>query len=96
MPLTQADQETLATFVGAVLNMICDHPTDAKGDYISGKGTTVVVEIAPHQSDVGLMIGRGGRNAQAIRNLIGSFGRSKGQYIHTHIIDTNTMDEFVS
>lgn len=62
---------------------IVDHPDDVRVRLVSGrKGQRLEVRV--HPEDLGTVIGRGGRTARALRQVISSVG---GRGVRVEIID---------
>ncbi|HEX3812096.1 MAG TPA: RNA-binding protein [Mycobacteriales bacterium] len=66
---------------------IVDHPDDVRVDLVSGRrGRTVEVRVNPE--DLGKVIGRGGRTARALRQVVTGVG---GRGVRVDLIDTDEV-----
>lgn len=69
---------------------IVDHPDDVRIDAReSSRGETLEVRVNP--DDLGRVIGRNGRTAQALRNVISSI--ADGDRVRIDVVDTGDPDE---
>jgi predicted RNA-binding protein YlqC (UPF0109 family) len=57
----------------AMAKVLVDHPDEVRVRAIEGEEVTVL-ELRVHPSDLGKVIGREGRIAQAIRTILGAAG----------------------
>ena len=66
---------------------IVEHPDDVRVDRARGRrGDTL--EIRVHPDDLGKVIGRAGRTAQALRTVVGAVG---GRGIRVDVVDTDEV-----
>ncbi len=65
---------------------IIDHPEDIQIDRKERRNGTVL-ELRVHPDDMGRVIGRGGRRAQAIRQVMKAKGLRTGERIFVDIVD---------
>jgi hypothetical protein len=66
---------------------IVDNPDDVRVDLVSGRrGRTVEVRVNPE--DLGKVIGRGGRTARALRQVVTGVG---GRGVRVDLIDTDEV-----
>jgi predicted RNA-binding protein YlqC (UPF0109 family) len=64
---------------------IVEHPDDVRVDMVRGRrGQTVEVRV--HPDDLGKVIGRGGRTARSLRQVVSGVG---GRGIRVDLIDTD-------
>jgi uncharacterized protein len=64
---------------------IVDHPEDVQVDMLSGRrGKTLEVRV--HPDDLGKVIGRGGRTAKALRQVMTGVG---GRGLRVDVVDTD-------
>lgn len=69
-----------------ILLALVDEPDEIKIEREEGEnGITFKVQVA--SSDMGQVIGRGGRRAQAIRQIMKAKGMRSGERIYVEIID---------
>ena len=77
----------LESAVEHLVRGIVDHPDDVRVDMVSGRrGRTIEVRVSPE--DLGKVIGRGGRTARALRQIVTSVG---GRGIRVDLIDTDEI-----
>ena len=66
---------------------IVDHPDDVRVDLVQGRrGRTVEVRV--HPDDLGKVIGRGGRTARALRQVVSGVG---GRGVRVDLVDTDEI-----
>ena len=58
----------------------------------SPNGRTLIITVEPARSDIGKVIGRGGRTAQAIRAIIGAIAERHQMKIELEIDDKRGSD----
>lgn len=64
---------------------IVDNPDDVRVDLVQGRrGRTVEVRV--HPDDLGKVIGRGGRTARALRQVVSGVG---GRGVRVDLVDTD-------
>ncbi|MGI8531521.1 MAG: RNA-binding protein [Geodermatophilaceae bacterium] len=64
---------------------IVDNPDDVQVDLVTGRrGRTLEVRV--HPDDLGKVIGRGGRTARALRQIMGGVG---GRGLRVDFVDTD-------
>ena len=64
---------------------IVDHPDDVRVDMVSGRrGRTLEVRV--HPDDLGKVIGRQGRTAKALRQVMSGVG---GRGVRVDVVDTD-------
>jgi predicted RNA-binding protein YlqC (UPF0109 family) len=64
---------------------IVDNPDDVRVDMVENRrGRTL--EIRVHPDDLGKVIGRGGRTARALRQVMGGIG---GRNVRVDVVDTD-------
>ena len=65
---------------------IVDNPDDVRVDMVtSRRGRTVEVHV--HPDDLGKVIGRGGRTAQALRTVVKAAATGEGCHVVVDIVD---------
>ena len=65
---------------------LVEHPDDVIVNEVREDGATVL-ELSVGEDDYGNVIGRGGRTASALRNVIKSGGARHGQRVFLDIVD---------
>lgn len=76
----------LAEALEHLVRGIVDRPDDVRVDSReTGRGE--LLEVRVHPSDLGRVIGRGGRTAQSLRTVIGAL--SDGRRVRLDVIDTD-------
>jgi predicted RNA-binding protein YlqC (UPF0109 family) len=64
-----------------ILQALVDHPEEVSINEIGG-GHTTVLEVSVAKTDIGKIIGKRGRTAQAIRTILSAAsGKSRKRYI---------------
>lgn len=64
---------------------IVDNPDDVRVDLVNGRrGRTLEVRV--HPEDLGKVIGRGGRTAKALRQVVAGIG---GRNVRVDVVDTD-------
>lgn len=66
---------------------IVAHPDDVRVDLVQGRRGRVI-EVRVHPEDLGKVIGRGGRTAKALRQVVSSVG---GRGIRVDLVDTDEL-----
>ena len=56
--------------VAVLVESLVDNPDEVQVTETSRKGNTVYLEVTVNQSDIGKVIGKGGRIANAIRTVV--------------------------
>lgn len=64
---------------------IVDNPDDVQVDLVTGRRGRVL-EVRVHPEDLGKVIGRNGRTAKALRQVVGGIG---GRGIRVDVVDTD-------
>lgn len=73
-------------FVGFVAKKLVDSPDAVDVSYIEGKNTAIIeLRVAPE--DVGKVIGKSGRTANALRTLISAVASRNNQKVVLEIIE---------
>ena len=79
-------QQALAEALAHLVTGIVDHPDRVRiAARDSGRGD--VLEVRVHPSDLGRVIGRGGRTASSLRTLVSSL--AGGERVRVDVIDTD-------
>jgi predicted RNA-binding protein YlqC (UPF0109 family) len=75
----------LAEALEHLVRGIVDHPDDVRVDMVSGRrGRTLEVRV--HPDDLGKVIGRQGRTAKALRQVMSGVG---GRGVRVDVVDTD-------
>ena len=72
-------------FIEYVARALVDHPDDVKVDVLNDGGQTVI-ELHVHQEDMGRVIGKDGRVANALRMLLRMMAAREGQRVQLEIL----------
>lgn len=64
---------------------IVDNPDDVRVDLVNGRRGRVL-EVRVHPDDLGKVIGRGGRTAKALRQVMAGVG---GRSVRVDVVDTD-------
>jgi predicted RNA-binding protein YlqC (UPF0109 family) len=73
-------------WVEAIARDLVDRPESVEVHLIE-EGETDLLEVAVEQSEIGRVIGRQGRTAQALRTLLGVAGARHGRNYELEILD---------
>lgn len=77
---------SLAEALEHLVQGVVDHPDQVRVDSRdTARGE--LLEVRVHPSDLGRVIGRGGRTAQALRTVIGAL--SEGRNVRIDVVDTD-------
>lgn len=69
-----------------LIKPLIDHPEDIQIHRAESRGG-IVLELRVHPEDMGRVIGRGGKRAQAIRAIMKAKGNTEGEHIMVDIVD---------
>lgn len=75
-------EELLKTLVEPLV----EHPEDIQIQQIPGRDA-VILELRVHPDDMGRVIGKGGKRAQAMRSILKAKGNCEGERILLDIVD---------
>lgn len=82
-------QQALAEALAHLVRGIVDHPDRVRVDARdAGRGD--VLEVHVHPSDLGRVIGRGGRTASSLRTLVSSL--AGGERVRVDVVDTDDAE----
>ena len=75
-------------FVEFIVKKIVDSPDQVEVSFIEGKSTAIIeLRVAPE--DVGKIIGKSGRTANALRTLVSAVASRQNQKVVLEIIEEN-------
>lgn len=83
-------QQALAEALAHLVRGIVDHPDRVRVDARDGSRGDVL-EVRVHPSDLGRVIGRGGRTASSLRTLVLSL--ADGARVRVDVVDTDVAEE---
>ncbi len=73
-------------FILEIAKKLVDNPDEVEVNYIEGKNTAILeLRVAP--ADVGKVIGKSGRTANALRTLLAAVASRQGQKVVLEIIE---------
>jgi predicted RNA-binding protein YlqC (UPF0109 family) len=75
----------LADALEHLVRGIVDHPEEVRVDMVTGRRGRIL-EVRVHPDDLGKVIGRGGRTATALRNVVSGVG---GRGVRVDVVDTD-------
>ncbi|MBP5405684.1 KH domain-containing protein [bacterium] len=75
-------------FVEFIVKRIVDSPDSVDVSYIEGK-STAIIELRVASEDVGKIIGKSGRTANALRTLVSAVASRQNQKVVLEIIEEN-------
>lgn len=81
--VTMTDSTTLANAAAHLIRGIVDKPDDVDVT-VTGHGRRETIEVVVHPEDAGRVIGRKGRTAQALRQVIGAMA---GHNVRVDIVE---------
>jgi len=73
-------------FIIEIAKKLVDNPDAVEVSYIEGK-STAILELRVAQADVGKVIGKSGRTANALRTLLSAVASRQGQKVVLEIIE---------
>ena len=76
----------LEELLAEIAKTLVDHPEDVLVRTIQGQALSIL-ELRVHLEDLGKVIGRNGRTANALRTIIGAAGRKLHEHVTVEIID---------
>ena len=80
-------------FVEYIAKQLVDYPEEVKVNEVDGENN-IIYELSVKQPDLGKVIGKRGRTAQAIRTLLTAISAKKGQKrCSLDIVDDNPREE---
>ena len=79
-------QGHFSDLVGAMARALVDEPSAVECAEFEGNGSTVV-ELRVAREDIGKVIGKAGRTAEAMRVLLGAASQKSGRRVHLDILD---------
>jgi predicted RNA-binding protein YlqC (UPF0109 family) len=78
--------DLLEELLEAIAKTLVNHPEEVKVRAVQGE-TMTILELRVHPEDIGQVIGRQGRTAQALRRIIGAAGMKLYKRVTVEIID---------
>ena len=72
--------------VGIMAEALVDHPDQVEVTEIAGRDTSVI-QLKAAKEDMGKIIGKKGRNVQAMRIILNGASRKLGKHVVLEIID---------
>jgi len=72
--------------VGIMAEALVDHPDQVEVTEIAGRDTSVI-ELKAAKEDMGKIIGKKGRNVQAMRIILNGASRKLGKHVVLEIIE---------
>lgn len=79
-------------FVAYIVKNLVDHPDEVRINEIGGT-QTIIIELYVKKSDIGKIIGKGGRTINAIRTLVMSVASRNGLRVTLEIVEENAKPE---
>ena len=67
--------------ITAIVKALVDQPEEVSVNEVEG-GHTIVLEVGVAKTDMGKVIGKQGRNAQAIRTILSAASGKKGEKVY--------------
>lgn len=79
-------QGRFSDLVSSMARALVDEPNAVECAEFEGNGSTVV-ELRVAREDIGKVIGKAGRTAEAMRVLLGAASQKHGRRVHLDILD---------
>ncbi len=86
LPLENKGGGTMKDLITAIIQALVDQPEEVSVNEIEGARTTVL-EVTVAKSDMGKVIGKQGRNAQAIRTILSAASGKRRKNYMLEIVD---------
>ncbi len=83
------EQIELKDLIEYIVKHLVDEPDSVEVKEVAGE-RAVIYELRVRPTDVGKVIGKGGRTAQALRTLVSAVGAKKGKRALLDIIEPGT------
>ena len=78
--------DLLEELLEAIAKTLVDHPKEVQVRAVQGQVVSIL-ELRVHSEDLGKVIGRHGRTANAIRTIIGAVGWKLHEHVTVEIMD---------
>ncbi|HNT28527.1 MAG TPA: KH domain-containing protein [bacterium] len=73
-------------FIAEIAKHLVDRPDEVEVNFIEGK-STAIIELRVAREDVGKVIGKSGRTANALRTILSAVASRHGQKVVLEIIE---------
>ncbi len=83
-------RDALAILIEDITRALVDRPEYARVHVIEGERTKIL-EVSVHQKDIGKLVGRGGRSAGALRQMLFAMGGKVGARYTLEILDPHHL-----
>lgn len=81
-------QTHLSELVAAMARALVDKPADVDAGEFDGDNNSIVVELKVARDEIGKVIGKAGRTAEAMRVVLSAAAQKQGQRrVHLDILD---------
>jgi uncharacterized protein len=84
---------TMRTLIVTILESLVDNPDGIKISEVEGDSTRII-EVQVEKEDVGKIIGKQGRTADAIRTIISAASGKSKKKTSFHIIDNQDRNDY--
>jgi uncharacterized protein len=81
-----APEDVLKELLEAIAKLLVDYPEAVQVHSVEGQEMSVL-ELRVHPEDLGKVIGRQGRMAEALRTILGAAGRKLQKRVTVEVID---------
>jgi uncharacterized protein len=81
-----APEDVLKELLEAIAKVLVDYPEAVQVNSVEGQEMSVL-ELRVHPEDLGKVIGRQGRMAEALRTILGAAGRKLQKRVTVEVID---------
>ena len=85
MPSSEKGQ--LTELVAVMAKALVDKPDTVEVEEFSGEGSSAVVELRVAREDIGKVIGKSGKTAEAMRVVLSAASAKLGRRVHLDILD---------
>lgn len=80
-------QPNFAELVASMAKALVDKPETVEVEEFAGEGSSSVVELRVSRDDIGKVIGKSGKTAEAMRVVLSAASGKVGRRVHLDIMD---------
>lgn len=81
-----SDVRELAELYSEMATAIARHPEEVRLRVVQGEGDSVILELDGHPKDIGIFIGRNGKNISAMRTIMIAAARKRRVHVMVEIL----------
>jgi predicted RNA-binding protein YlqC (UPF0109 family) len=82
-----ASEQPFAELVSTMARALVDEPNAVEVGEFPGDGNSTIVELRVARNDIGKVIGKSGRTAEAMRVVLSAASTKVGRRVHLDILD---------